>query len=98
MDQDPPRAVARDPIAHDGVVAAARDLEAGAHRGEAGDPGAGNVGVVVVVDVVVPDDRARVGSGRADGAAGAGSVLGGRGVVIVERVVGGSRHAGGALR
>src|SRR5437588_4867503 len=86
VDDDAPRALVLDPVADDGVVAAAGDLDAAAHGSRPGDAGPGNVRIVVVVHVIAFDDGARVGAGRAGSAVGTGTVLRRWSVVVVQGV------------
>src|SRR5439155_21491697 len=86
VDQDSPRAVVHDPVADHGVVLAARYLDPGADGRRAGDAERGHVGVVVVVHEVVAEHRARAGPGRPGLSGRTRTVLGRRGVVVVQAV------------
>src|SRR4051812_30412299 len=78
--KDPPGTVVRDPVAQHRIVAAAGDHDPGSERRGRGQRGAV---VVVVVDVVVLDQRAGVGAGGPRAPVRTGTVLRGGGVVVV---------------
>src|SRR5213076_1081332 len=87
VDQDTPKALVGDLIVNDSVVLATSQFDASPHRGRTSDAELRHVGIVVVMDIVVPDYRAGRGSCWTGLAAGTSTVLW-RGPVIVIEAIG----------